>query len=44
MILKCQFLKTPEFAANKIYDGLINKDNFEIHFPKSYLLSYFKIS
>jgi len=28
------FIKTPEYAANKIYDGLINKDNFEIHFPK----------
>ena len=31
---KMPFLKTPEYAANKIYDGLINKDNFEIHFPK----------
>ncbi len=32
---KMPFLKTPEYAANKIYDGLINKNNFEIHFPKS---------
>ncbi|MDC0876111.1 SDR family NAD(P)-dependent oxidoreductase [Candidatus Pelagibacter sp.] len=32
---KMPFLKTPEYAANKIYDGLINKDIFEIHFPKA---------
>ena len=31
---KMPFLKTPEYAANKIYDGLINKKAFEIHFPK----------
>ena len=31
---KMPFLKTPEYAANKIYDGLINKKIFEIHFPK----------
>ena len=31
---KMPFLKTPEYAANRIYDGLINKDIFEIHFPK----------
>ena len=31
---KMPFLKTPEYAANKIYDGLINKNIFEIHFPK----------
>ena len=35
---KMPFLKTPEFAANKIYDGLINKNIFEIHFPKSLTL------
>jgi hypothetical protein len=29
------FLKTTEYAAEKIYDGLINKSVFEIHFPKS---------
>jgi NAD(P)-dependent dehydrogenase (short-subunit alcohol dehydrogenase family) len=32
---KMPFLKTPEYAADQIYDGLINKKNFEIHFPKS---------
>ena len=32
---KMPFLKTPEYAAEKIYDELINKNNFEIHFPKA---------
>ena len=32
---KMPFLKTPEYAAEKIYDGLVNKNSFEIHFPKS---------
>ena len=32
---KIPFLKTPEYAADQIYDGLINKNVFEIHFPKS---------
>ena len=36
---KMPFLKTSEFAANKIYDGLINKNNFEIHFPKELTLT-----
>ena len=36
---KMPFLKTPEFAADKIYDGLINKNNFEIHFPKELTLT-----
>ena len=36
---KMPFLKTPEFAADKIYDGLINKNNFEIHFPKQLTLT-----
>ena len=31
---KMPFLKTSEFAADKIYDGLLKKNNFEIHFPK----------
>ena len=31
---KMPFLKSPEYAAQKIYDGLINKKSFEIHFPK----------
>ena len=35
---KMPFLKTPEFAADQIYDGLINKNVFEIHFPKSLTL------
>ena len=33
---KMPFLKTSEFAADKIYDGLINKNQFEIHFPKTF--------
>ncbi len=32
---KMPFLKTPEYAAERIYDGLVNKNSFEIHFPKS---------
>jgi Short-chain dehydrogenases of various substrate specificities len=32
---KMPFLKTTDYAAEKIYDGLINKRVFEIHFPKS---------
>ena len=32
---KMPFLKTAEYAAEKIYDGLVNKKVFEIHFPKS---------
>ena len=32
---KMPFLKTKEYAAEKIYDGLVNKNSFEIHFPKS---------
>ena len=35
---KMPFLKTAEYAADKIYDGLINKNIFEIHFPKSLTL------
>ena len=35
---KMPFLKTTEYAAEKIYDGLINKNIFEIHFPKSLTL------
>ena len=36
---KMPFLKTPEFAADQIYDGLINKNSFEIHFPKELTLT-----
>ncbi len=32
---KMPFLKTADYAADKIYDGLTKKDIFEIHFPKS---------
>jgi len=35
---KMPFLKTPEYAADKIYDSLVNKKNFEIHFPKELTL------
>tara|TARA_B100001057_G_scaffold148011_1_gene147953 strand:- start:490 stop:1251 length:762 start_codon:yes stop_codon:yes gene_type:complete len=35
---KMPFLKTTEYAAEKIYDGLVNKDVFEIHFPKALTL------
>jgi hypothetical protein len=42
---KMPFLKTPEYAAEKIYDGLINKKVFEIHFPKqlTLLLKFFSL-
>ena len=29
-------IKSPEFAAEKIYLGLVKKKNFEIHFPKAF--------
>ncbi len=32
------FLKSPEFAAEKIYKGLISNNSFEIDFPKSLTL------
>jgi NAD(P)-dependent dehydrogenase (short-subunit alcohol dehydrogenase family) len=32
------FIKTPEFAADKMYDGLTNSSAFEIHFPKELTL------
>jgi len=35
---KMPFLKSTDYAANKIYDGLLNKNDFEIHFPKSLTL------
>ena len=35
---KMPFLKTPEYAADKIFEGLVNKNVFEIHFPKSLTL------
>ena len=36
---KMPFLKTPEYAAEQIFDGLINKSIFEIHFPKPLTLT-----
>ena len=32
---KMPFLKTPKYAADQIFEGLVNKNTFEIHFPKS---------
>ena len=32
---KMPFLKTSDYAADQIYEGLVNKNVFEIHFPKS---------
>ena len=32
------FIKTTEFAANKIYNGLIKSNSFEIHLPKELTL------
>ena len=29
-------IKSPEFAAEQIYSGLIKKNSFEIHFPKTF--------
>ena len=31
-------IKTPEFAAEEIYNGLVKKNAFEIHFPKSFTI------
>ena len=36
---KMPFLKTSEYAADKIYDGLVNTNVFEIHFPKQLTLT-----
>ena len=32
------FLKTPEYAAEKIFKGLVQGNSFEIHFPKGLTL------
>ena len=42
---KMPFLKTTQYAAEQIYDGLINKNSFEIAFPRSLflILKFFKI-
>ena len=38
-------IKSPEFAADKMYTGLIKKTGFEIHFPKAFtfLMKFLKI-
>ena len=36
------FIKSPKFAANKMYDGLVKSSAFEINFPKA-LTSIFKL-
>ena len=33
------FLRSPEFAANKVYDGLVKTNSFEIDFPKQLTLT-----
>tara|TARA_B100001121_G_scaffold289550_1_gene288537 strand:+ start:14 stop:775 length:762 start_codon:yes stop_codon:yes gene_type:complete len=42
---KMPFLRSPEFAAEKIYKGLVNSKDFEIHFPKqlTLLLKLFRL-
>ena len=39
------FIKSPEFAAKKMYDGLTKSKTFEIHFPKelTLLLKFLRI-
>ena len=39
------FIKSPEFAADKIYNGLVKSNNFEITFPKqlTVIFKLFKI-
>ena len=38
-------IKSPEFAAEQIYIGLIKKNGFEIHFPKvfTYMMKFLSI-
>tara|TARA_B110000003_G_scaffold276526_1_gene323595 strand:+ start:8207 stop:8968 length:762 start_codon:yes stop_codon:yes gene_type:complete len=38
-------IKSPEFAANQIYKGLVKSNDFEIHFPKkfTFLMKILKI-
>ena len=39
------FIKSPEFAAEKIFISLTKKNNFEIHFPRTftYLIKFIQI-
>ena len=32
------FIKSPEFSAEQIYQGLVKKNSFEIHFPKTFTI------
>ena len=32
------FIKSPEYAAEKIFNGLTKSDAFELHFPKELTL------
>jgi short-subunit dehydrogenase len=38
-------IKSPEYAANQIYKGLVKSNDFEIHFPKkfTFLMKILKI-
>ena len=31
-------IRSPEFAAEQIYQGLVKKNSFEIHFPKTFTI------
>ena len=33
------FLRSADFAADKIFDGLVKSNSFEIHFPKQLTLT-----
>ena len=39
------FIRSTEFAAEKIYKGLINSKSFEVHFPKqlTFTLKFLRI-
>ena len=39
------FIKSPEFAADKIYNGLVKSNTFEITFPKqlTIIFKFFRI-
>ena len=39
------FLRSPEFAADKVYDGLVKTNAFEIDFPKqlTFTLKFLRI-
>ena len=38
------FIKSPQFAADRIFKGIVKSNNFEIHFPKTNCsLKFFRI-